>query len=89
MGSSPGSRMAARRASVTSLIAANALGDKDPSDKAWLADAHRLTGDIYYAQKKRQDAVVQYGRYLELAGLDAIDRADVEAKLRKIGQGLD
>jgi len=78
-----------RAPALTSLIAATALGDKDPSDKAWLADAHRLTGDIYYAQKKRQDAVVQYGRYLELAGLDAIDRADVEAKLRKIGQGLD
>jgi len=78
-----------RAPALTSLNAAIALGDKDPGDKAWLADAHRLTGDIYYAQKKRQDAVVQYGRYLELAGLDAIDRADVEAKLRKIGQGLD
>jgi hypothetical protein len=32
---------------------------------------------------------VQYGRYLELADRDAIDRADVEAKLRKIAQGRD
>ena len=77
-----------RAEALTSFGAATSLGDKTPGRKAWLADAHRLTGDIYYAQKKRQDAVVQYGRYLELAGSDAIDRADVEAKLRKIAQGL-
>lgn len=78
-----------RERALTSLGTATSLGDKAPDGKAWLADAHRLTGDIYYAQKKRQDAVIQYGRYLELAARDAIDRADVEAKLRKIGQGLD
>ena len=78
-----------RAQALASLNTATSLGDKAPSDKAWLADAHRLTGDIYYGQKKRQDAVVQYGRYLELADRDAIDRAEVETKLRKIGQGLD
>ena len=55
---------------------------------AGLADSHRLTGDIYYAQKKSQDAVVEYGRYLELAALDAIDRVEVEAKLRQIARGF-
>jgi predicted Zn finger-like uncharacterized protein len=74
---------------LASLSNATSLGDQAPQGKAWLADAHRLAGDIYYAQHKKQDAVVQYGRYLELADPDAIDRADVEAKLRKIGQGLD
>lgn len=44
-------------------------------------------GDIYYGQRKRKEAVVQYGRYLELAEADAIDRPDVESKLRKIGEG--
>ena len=78
-----------REEALTSLTTATSLGDPDPEDKGWLADAHRLTGDIYFAQKKRQDAVVQYGRYLELADREAIDRADVEAKLRRIGQGLD
>ena len=78
-----------REEALTSLTTASSLGDPDPEDKGWLADAHRLTGDIYFAQKKRQDAVVEYGRYLELADREAIDRADVEAKLRRIGQGLD
>jgi tetratricopeptide (TPR) repeat protein len=77
-----------RAEALRSFGAATSLGDKAPGRKAWLADSHRLTGDIYYAQKKRQDAVVQYGRYLELADRDAIDRADVEAKLRKIAEGL-
>ena len=78
-----------RARALASLTSATSLGDEDPSGKAWVADAHRLRGDIYYAQNKRQDAVIEYGRYLELAGRDAIDRADVEAKLRKIGEGFD
>jgi len=53
-----------RAQALTSLGTASSLGGDDPSRKAWVADAHRLTGDIYYAQKKRQDAVVEYGRYL-------------------------
>ena len=77
-----------RAQALKSLGNATSLGGKTPGRKAWLADSHRLTGDIYYAQKKRQDAVIQYGRYLELADPDAIDRADVEAKLRKIAQGV-
>jgi tetratricopeptide (TPR) repeat protein len=78
-----------RPQAFTSLTTATSLGDETPDGQAWLADAHRLTGDIYYAQQKRQDAVIEYGRYLELADREAIDRADVEAKLRRIGQGLD
>jgi tetratricopeptide (TPR) repeat protein len=78
-----------RAQALASLGKATSIGDEDPVGKAWLADAHRLTGDIYYAQNKRQEAIVEYGRYLELADREAIDRADVEAKLRKIGQGLD
>ena len=77
-----------RAQALTSLGTALELGGKDPGGKAWVTDAYRLTGDIYYAQKKRQDAVVQYGRYLELADREAIDRADVETKLRKIAQGI-
>jgi cellulose synthase operon protein C len=74
---------------LNSLNTATSLGDEAPDDTGWLADAHRLTGDIYYAQKKRPDAVVHYGLYLELATPDAIDRADVQSKLNQIGQGLD
>jgi len=68
---------------------ATSLGAETAGPNAWLADSHRLTGDIYYGQKKRQQAVVEYGRYLEYAGPDALDRADVESKLRKIALGYD
>jgi tetratricopeptide (TPR) repeat protein len=78
-----------RQQALTSLTKAASLGDKSPEQRGWLADAHRLVGDIYYAQGKRRDAVVEYGRYLELADSNAIDRADVQNKLRRIGQGLD
>ena len=77
-----------RQKALTSFATSVSLGDKAPKEHGWLADSHRLIGDIHYAQGKRQDAVVEYGRYLELADPDAIDRADVEAKLRKISQGL-
>ncbi len=77
-----------RAKALTSLLEATSIGDEEPSGKAWVADSHRLTGDIYYAQNKRQDAVVEYGRYLELADREAIDRADVETKLRRISEGL-
>jgi tetratricopeptide (TPR) repeat protein len=77
-----------RANALTSFGHATSLGGQVAGPNAWLADSHRLTGDIYYGQKKRQEAVVEYGRYLELAGRDAIDRADVEAKLRKIAQGF-
>jgi tetratricopeptide (TPR) repeat protein len=78
-----------RAEALASLTTAASIGDPDPEDKGWLADVHRLTGEIYFAQNKRQDAIVEYGRYLELADREALDRADVEAKLRQIGQGLD
>lgn len=74
---------------LTSLNTSASLGDQTPEDKGWLADAHRLIGDIYFAQRKRQDAIVEYGRYLELAEPDAIDRPDVQLKLSRIGQGRD
>jgi tetratricopeptide (TPR) repeat protein len=77
-----------KQKALTSLNTATSLGDAAPQEHGWLADAHRLVGDIYYEQKKkRQQAIVEYGRYLELAHRDAIDRADVEAKLRKMSLG--
>jgi tetratricopeptide (TPR) repeat protein len=78
-----------RAKALTSLSNSVSLGDDTPSKHGWLADAHRLIGDIYYAKKKRKDAVIEYGRYLELADPDAIDRADVENKVRRISQGRD
>ncbi|NNK05899.1 MAG: tetratricopeptide repeat protein [Myxococcales bacterium] len=77
-----------RAKALASLSEATSIGDEAPSGKAWVADSHRLTGDIYYAQKKRQEAIVEYGRYLELADREAIDRADVENRLRRISEGL-
>jgi len=77
-----------RAKALASLSEATSIGDEEPSGKAWVADSHRLTGDIYYAMNKRQEAIVEYGRYLELADREALDRADVETKLRRISEGL-
>ena len=77
-----------RPKALASLAKSVELGDGAPSEHGWLPDAHRLLGDIYLGQKKKQDAVVEYGRYLELADRDAIDRRDVEVKLRQISLGL-
>ncbi len=77
-----------RAKALESFGKATSLGGEVTGPNAWLADSHRLTGDIYYGQKKRQEAVIEYGRYLELADREAIDRSDVETKLRKIAQGL-
>jgi tetratricopeptide (TPR) repeat protein len=68
-----------------SLTAAAGIGDAMDAQPSWLADAHRLIGDVYYAERKQREAVVHYGRYLELSPADAIDRTDVQNKLRKIG----
>ncbi len=77
-----------RADALASLTTATSIGDAEPGAKAWVADSHRLIGDIHYAQNKRQEAVVEYGRYLELADREAIDRVDVETKLRRISEGL-
>ena len=64
-----------RAKALTALAQATRIGDEEPGAKAWVADSHRLTGDIYYAQNKRPEAIVEYGRYLELADREAIDRS--------------
>lgn len=74
-----------RDQALQSLTAASEVGDAMTERLPWLADAHRLMGDVYYAQRQYREAVVQYGRYLELAPPDAIDRPDVHSKLRRIG----
>lgn len=73
---------------LESLSKSVSIGDEAPGEHGWLADAHRLIGDSYYAQNKRKDAIVEYGRYLELSDPNAIDRREVEARLRRMSQGL-
>ncbi len=73
-----------REQAFQSLTAAAGIGDGLAERPAWLADTHRLIGDVYYAQRKQREAVVHYGRYLELSPPDAIDRTEVQNKLRKI-----
>ncbi len=73
---------------LASLQKATSIGDEEPGGKAWVADSHRLIGDIYYAQNTRQEAIVEYGLYLDLADREALDRADVEMKLRRISEGI-
>jgi len=76
-----------RDQSLQSLTVAAALGDAMAERPPWLADVHRLMGDVQHAQHKKREAVVHYGRYLELSPPDAIDRAEVQNKLRKIASG--
>ncbi len=76
---------AKRSDALGSLIQAAELGDASPETPSWLADAHRLLGDVYFAQRNQTDASIHYGRYLEMSGPDALDRADVQSKLQRIG----
>jgi len=73
-----------REAALESLAKGAENGAEMESPEPWLADAHRLMGDVYYAKRNQREAVAHYGRYLELAPPDAIDRTDVQAKLRAI-----
>ena len=74
-----------RLAALTALQTAAELGDALPDRPEWLADTYRLRGDVHYAERNKRDAATNYGRYLELAPANAIDRTDVQAKLRQLG----
>jgi len=60
------------------------LGDAETRAPAWLADAHRLTGDLMRGSDRAR-ALAHYRRYLELAPPSAIDRADVRAAVSQLG----
>ncbi|MFW6023460.1 MAG: tetratricopeptide repeat protein, partial [Myxococcota bacterium] len=72
-----------KRASET-LSRAIELGDASESAPGWLADAHRLQGDTFRARRQRRKAIAHYRRYLEVAPEDAVDRQEVERKLREL-----
>ncbi|MGB5809949.1 MAG: tetratricopeptide repeat protein, partial [Polyangiales bacterium] len=74
-----------RPQAIEALGTAAGLGDAVAEPPGWLADTHRLIGDVYYGQRQNREAVVHYGRYLELSAPNAIDRPDVQAKLRRMG----
>ena len=74
-----------RAPALDALTRSAEIGEAAPEPPPWLADAERLRGDVYYAQRKNRNAIECYGRYLELSPPNAIDRADVKTKLRRIG----
>ena len=76
---------AGRQAEARSaLVHAVTLGDAETRAPAWLADAHRLTGDLMRGSDRAR-ALAHYRRYLELAPPSAIDRADVQAAVSQLG----
>ena len=76
-----------RAESIASLAKATELGDATPDPKAWVAEAHLLLGEAHEGNGDKAQAVLQYERYLQLAPPTAIDRDDVQRKLRKLRGG--
>jgi len=66
------------------LVHATALGDAQTSAPGWLADAHRILGDLSRGSD-RAGALAHYRRYLELAPASAIDRENVAASVARLG----
>ncbi len=78
-----------RGASGASVKHALELGAaKDPMPY-WLPDANRLAGENAEARGDRTAAIRLYKRYIEIAAVAAIDRAEIQKKLKGWGVELD
>jgi predicted Zn finger-like uncharacterized protein len=73
-----------KKEAAVSLERATAIGDNSAKTPAWLADSHRLLGDVI-ASKERKSAINHYQRYLELAAKSSLDRDEVLALLQRWG----
>lgn len=62
------------------------LGQKKELAPAWIAEAHRLAGDIANLGADRKSAINHYQRYLEFAPRAAMDRSTVKKLLQSWGQ---
>lgn len=67
------------------LIRATVLATELENKPNWLAKAHRYAGEIAERLRSKDEAIVHYKRYLELAPESDIDRRDVTDALRRLG----
>ena len=58
------------------------LGEKIDPIPYWLPDAYRLSGESAETRHDRVTAIRQFKRYLEIAQPSAIDRTEIEKKLK-------
>jgi tetratricopeptide (TPR) repeat protein len=58
------------------------LGEKIDPIPYWLPDAYRLSGESAETRHDRVTAIRQFKRYLEIAQPSAIDRVEIEKKLK-------
>ncbi|MFI5309308.1 MAG: tetratricopeptide repeat protein, partial [Polyangiales bacterium] len=65
------------------------LGDKVDQMPYWLPDAYRLAGENAEARSDRTSAIRMYKRYIETANTAAIDRSEIEKKLKGWGVQLE
>ncbi len=75
-----------RAAGVTAFERAIEIGDALTPPPGWLADAHRWLGEGLRLGGDRENAVVHFNRYLQLAPANAIDRADVTRILSELSR---
>jgi tetratricopeptide (TPR) repeat protein len=66
------------------FVRSTQLGDAMRKPPAWLADAHRLNGEVHRKFGRKQEAVQSYQRYLEIAPPSSIDIADVKQQLAEL-----
>jgi len=67
------------------LVRAISSGDAESRAPAWLADAHRILGDLTRGSD-RAGAIAHYRKYLELAPASAIDRAEVQQAVARLSR---
>ena len=52
---------------------------------SWYAEAHRILGDCALSERRNEDAIRAFQRYLETAPPGAVDRDEVVRKLQRLG----
>jgi tetratricopeptide (TPR) repeat protein len=65
------------------------IGDKTDPMPYWLPDAYRLAGENAEARGDRTASIRLYKRYVEIAATAAIDRREIEKKLKGWGVELE
>ena len=73
-----------RRAAAASLSRSVELADALDTTPAWGADAHRVLADAHRLGGARGAALEHYRKYLELAPPTALDRREVEERVRDL-----
>ena len=78
-----------RRDADVGIKRAIEIGDKTDPMPYWLPDAYRLAGENAEARSDRTSSIRLYKRYVEIAPTAAIDRRQIEKKLKGWGVELE